>query len=91
MLYEVNRLACFANEYKDDAMMGRSAKVTENKRSRKQRELDRLLARDKELDGLFERLNEDTVLLPSTSPPIITASVLSPSLTAGKSRLRRLP
>ena len=91
VLYKVNRLACFANEYKDDAMMGRSAKVTENKRSRKQRELDKLLARDKELDGLFERLNEDTVLLPSTSPPIITASVLSPSLTAGKSRLRRLP
>ena len=36
VLYKVNRLACFANEYKDDAMMGRSAKVTENKRSRKQ-------------------------------------------------------
>ena len=64
MLYEVNRLACFANEYEDDfikAMMGRSAKVTENERARKQRELDGLLARDKELDGLFERLYEDNV------------------------------
>jgi len=64
VLYEVNRLACFANEYEDDfikAMMGRSAKVTENERARKQRELDGLLARDKELDGLFERLYEDNV------------------------------
>ena len=41
--------------------MGRSAKVTENERARKQRELDGLLARDKELDGLFERLYEDNV------------------------------
>ena len=63
-MYEVNRLASFANEYEDDfikAMMGRSAKVTENERTRKQRELDGLLARDKELDGLFERLYEDNV------------------------------
>ena len=41
--------------------MGRSAKVTENERARNQRELDGLLARDKELDGLFERLYEDSV------------------------------
>ena len=64
VLYEANRLACFANEYESDfikAMMGRSAKVTENERARKQRELDGLLARDKELDGLFERLYEDNV------------------------------
>lgn len=64
VLYEVNRLACFANEYEGDfikAMMGRSAKVAENDRARKQRELDGLLARDKELDMLFERLYEDNV------------------------------
>lgn len=64
MLYEVNRLACFANEYENDfvkAMMGRSAKVAENDRVQKQRELDALLARDKELDALFERLYEDNV------------------------------
>ena len=48
-------------EYSGKAMMGRSAKVTENERARKQRELDGLLARDKELDGLFERLYEDNV------------------------------
>ena len=41
--------------------MGRSAKVAEKVRVRKQRELDGLLARDKELDMLFERLYEDNV------------------------------
>lgn len=64
VLYEVNRLAAFASEYEDafiKAIMGRSAKVAENVRVRKQRELDGLLARDKELDMLFERLYEDNV------------------------------
>ena len=41
--------------------MGRSAKVAENDRVRKRRELDALVARDKELDALFERLYEDNV------------------------------
>ena len=41
--------------------MGRSAKVAENERVRKKRELDALLARDRELDALFERLYEDNV------------------------------
>ena len=62
VLYEVHRLACFANEYENDfikAMVGRSAKVAENERVRKKRELDGLLARDRELDTLFERLYED--------------------------------
>ena len=62
VLYEVHRLACFANEYENDfikAMVGRSAKVAENERVRKKRELDALLARDRELDALFERLYED--------------------------------
>ena len=64
VLYEIHRLACFANEYENDfikAMVGRSAKVVENDRVRKKRELDGLLARDKELDMLFERLYEDNV------------------------------
>ena len=64
VLYEVHRLACFANEYENDfikAMVGRSAKVAENDRVRKKRELDGLLARDGELDMLFERLYEDNV------------------------------
>ena len=64
VLYEIHRLACFANEYENDfikAMVGRSAKVAENDWVRKKRELDGLLARDKELDMLFERLYEDNV------------------------------
>ena len=64
VLYEVKRLACFASEYENDfikAMVGRSAKVAENGRIRKQRELDALTARDRELDMLFERLYEDNV------------------------------
>ena len=64
MLYEVNRLTAFANEYEQEfvkAMLGRSAKVADNDRTRKQRELNALLARDKELDMLFERLYEDNV------------------------------
>ena len=64
VLYEVKRLACFASEYENDfikAMIGRSAKVAENTALRKQRELDTLTARDRELDMLFERLYEDNV------------------------------
>ena len=41
--------------------MGRSAKVAANDRARKQKELDGLMARDKELDVLFEKLYEDNV------------------------------
>lgn len=64
VLYEVKWLACFASEYENDfikAMIGRSAKVAENTALRKQRELDALTARDRELDMLFERLYEDNV------------------------------
>ena len=64
VLYEVKRLACFASEYENDfikAMIGRSAKVAENTALRRQRELDALTARDRELDMLFERLYEDNV------------------------------
>lgn len=64
VLYEVKRLACFASEYENDfikAMIGRSAKMAENATLRKQRELDILTARDRELDMLFERLYEDNV------------------------------
>ena len=64
VLYEVKRLACFASEYENDfikAMIGRSAKVAEDTALRKQRELDALTARDRELDMLFERLYEDNV------------------------------
>ena len=64
VLYEVHRLACFANEYENDfikAMVGRSAKVAENDRIRKKRELDGHSRALRELDMLFERLYEDNV------------------------------
>ncbi len=64
VMQEIGRLTQFADEYEDDfvkAIMGHSAKVAQNDRARKQRELDGLLARDKELDVLFERLYEDNV------------------------------
>ena len=61
-MQELQRLTQFAD--KEDfvkAIMGHFAKVAQNDRERKQRELDGLLARDKELDVLFERLYEDSV------------------------------
>lgn len=64
VLYEIHRLTAFASEYEQDflkVMLGHSAKVMENDRTRKQRELNTLLARDTELDMLFERLYEDNV------------------------------
>ena len=64
MLGEIHRLTRFAAEYEDEfvkAIMGYSAKVARSDRARKQREVDALIARDKELDGLFERLYEDNV------------------------------
>lgn len=64
LLYEVNRLAAFAEEYEDEflkTIMGLSAKTEEHRRQQKRKELAALAARDKELDMLFERLYEDNV------------------------------
>lgn len=64
VLGEIHRLTRFAAEYEDDfvkAIMGHSVKVAQTDRARKQREMDALVARDKELDSLFERLYEDNV------------------------------
>ncbi len=64
ILGELHRLTAFANEYENDfvkAVMGHSAKVVQSDRARKQKALDALAARDKELDRLFERLYEDNV------------------------------
>ena len=64
LLYEVNRLAAFAEEYEDEflkTIMGLSAKTEEHRRQQKRKELAALTARDKELDMLFERLYEDNV------------------------------
>ena len=62
VLQEVHRLTSFANRYEDDfvkAIIGHSMKTAESDKSRKQKELDGLLARDRELDCLFERIYED--------------------------------
>lgn len=63
-MQELRRLTQSADDYEEDfvkAIIGHSAKVAQNDRDHKQRELDGLLARDKELDVLFERLYEDNV------------------------------
>jgi DNA invertase Pin-like site-specific DNA recombinase len=64
VIKEVQRLTCFANEYEDDfvkAIIGHSMKIAESERCQKQRELDGLCLRDRELDILFGRIYEDNV------------------------------
>jgi len=63
-LQEVHRLTEFANRYEDDfvkAIIGHSMKMAEDERGVKQKELERLTIRDKELDTLFEKIYEDNV------------------------------
>jgi len=64
VLQEINRLTRFASEYEDEfvkAIIGHSMQAAESERAIKQKTLDSLLARDKELDALFERIYEDNV------------------------------
>lgn len=64
VLQEVQRLTQFASGYENDfvkSIIGHSMNKAQSDRAKKQRELDALLARDKELDKLFERLYEDNV------------------------------
>jgi len=64
VLQEIHRLTQFANEYEEDfvkAIIGHSMKTANLEQALKQKELDSLLARDKELDVLFERIYEDNV------------------------------
>jgi len=64
VLQEVRRLTSFANCYEEDfvkAIIGHSMKTKASEQSRKQKELDALLTRERELDGLFERIYEDNV------------------------------
>ncbi len=63
-MQEVHRLTQFAGRYEEDfvkAIMGHSMKKVESERGLKQRELESLSLRDKELDTLFERIYEDNV------------------------------
>ena len=64
VLAEIRRLTKFASQYEDDfvrAVMGHSQETVAADRQIKQKELNALLSRDKELDTLFERLYEDNV------------------------------
>jgi len=62
ILQEIHRLTRFASDYEDDfvkAIIGHSMQAVESELARKQKELNRLLSRDRELDSLFERIYED--------------------------------
>lgn len=64
VLGEIRRLTKFASLYEDEflkAVIGHSQQVEETDRKLKEKELKALLARDEELDGLFERIYEDNV------------------------------
>ena len=64
VLGEIRRLTKFASLYEDDflkAIIGHSQQADEADRKLKEKELKALLARDEELDGLFERIYEDNV------------------------------
>ena len=64
VLGEIRRLTKFASLYEDDflkTVIGHSQQADEADRKLKEKELKALLARDEELDGLFERIYEDNV------------------------------
>ena len=64
VLGEIRRLTKFASLYEDEflkAVIGHSQQAAESDHKLKEKELKALLARDEELDGLFERIYEDNV------------------------------
>lgn len=64
VLGEIRRLTRFASRYENDfvnAVMGHSQQAIAEEQQYRQKELSKLLARDKELDKLFERIYEDNV------------------------------
>ena len=64
VLGEIRRLTKFASLYEDKfvkAVIGHSQQAEQTDRKLKEKELRTLLARDEELDGLFERIYEDNV------------------------------
>lgn len=64
VLGEIRRLTKFASLYEDEfvkAVIGHSHQAEQTDRKLKEKELKTLLARDEELDGLFERIYEDNV------------------------------
>ena len=64
VLGEIRRLTKYAGLYEDDFLkevIGHSRQAEETERRLKEKALKSLLARDDELDGLFERIYEDNV------------------------------
>ena len=64
VLGEMRRLTKFASLYEGEfvkAVIGHSQQAEQTDRKLKEKELKTLLARDEELDGLFERIYEDNV------------------------------
>jgi site-specific DNA recombinase len=64
VLGEIRRLTKYAGLYEDDFLkevIGHSRQAEETEHRLKEKELKSLLARDDELDGLFERIYEDNV------------------------------
>ena len=64
VLGEIRRLTKFASLYEDEfvkAVIGHSQQAEQTDRKLKEKGLKTLLARDEELDGLFERIYEDNV------------------------------
>ena len=64
VLGEIRRLTKFASLYEDEfvkAVIGHSQQAEQTDRKLKEKELRTFLARDEELDGLFERIYEDNV------------------------------
>ena len=64
VLAEIRRLTRFASRYEQDfakAVMGHSQQTLVQEQQINQKELRNLLARDTELDGLFEHIYEDNV------------------------------
>lgn len=64
VLGEIRRLTKLATQYESEfakIVMGHSIKAAQQERQLKQKELNTLIARDKELDNLFEHLYEDNV------------------------------
>lgn len=65
VLGEIRRLTKLATQYESEfakIVMGHSIQTARQERQKKQKELNSLTARDKELDNLFEHIYEDNVL-----------------------------
>ena len=64
ILGEIRRLTKFASQYEDEfvkAVVGFSQQAGKAERQMKQKELNTMLTRDRELDSLFERMYEDNI------------------------------